>query len=490
MIFRPAGVRGRRAAPALIALLVVASPAAQTPPGRAALQEDLAAVLSAPILARSHWSVLIKSLDRGDVVYARNPGKLVLPASNMKVFTMAGAAERLGWDYRFETTLESNASIVDGTLQGDLIVRGSGDPSIALRDGVAAKAFDEWAQQLKSAGITAIAGGIVGDDSAFDRAELGRNWEWDDLAYGYAAPVNALTYNESLIRITATPGAKPGDPAVIAVAPPAGHGLTIVNRVLTAAAGEPEAFDFRRERGSPVLEVVGSVPIGSKEPAGLSASVDDPARFFVRSLRAALIARGIRVQGGNFVAATNFSQKRTVLARHRSAPLSELARTFLKVSQNLYGELLVKTIGRAAGEGTWARGQQAIAETFDAWGVPRDAYMLADGSGLSRMNLVSAEAVVKVLEHVYADPRHRTNFMEALPVGGKDGTLRNRLKAAWTVGTVQAKTGSISSGRALSGYVKTRGGETLVFSIVANNFSLPAWRIERVIDLIVEIIAR
>ena len=485
----PAAALGRLTAPAVIAALLVAAPAAHppAPPTRASLQRDLDAVLAAPILARSHWSVLVKSLDRGDVIYAHNPGKLVLPASNMKVFTLAAAAERLGWDYRFETTLESDAPIVAGVLQGDLVVRGSGDPSIDEHDAVARKTFDEWAEQLKGAGIIAIAGDIVGDDRAFVDNELGRAWEWDDLVYGFAAPVSALVYNEAVVRIAARPGAKAGDPAIIEVSPPAGHGLTIVNHAVTGAAGEPDTFDARRQHGSAVLELMGTVPLGIEEPTGVNASVDDPSMFFVQSLRSALIARGIRVEGSAFVAASTSTR---VLARHRSAPLAELARRFLKISQNLYGELLVKTVGRAAGEGSWARGQQAIGETFDAWGVPRDAYMLADGSGLSRMNFVSAEALVTVLGHIYADPRHRETFMQALPVGGQDGTLRNRLKASWTAGHVHTKTGSLTGGRALSGYLTTRSGETLAFAIVANNFNLPAWRIERVIDLLVEILAR
>lgn len=246
-----------------------------------------------------------------------------------------------------------------------------------------------------------------------------------------------------------------------------------------------------------MLEVVGTVPLASERPAVVTASVENPTLFFTRALRRALIARGIAVSGAaadrDELPADDPARLPTplrVLASHDSPPLTEIGRTFLKVSQNLYGELLVKKLGERAGAGTTARGQQAIRETLDGWGVPADSYILADGSGLSRMNFVSAEALVNILEHVYADPVQRQGFLQALPVGGEDGTLRNRLKAAWTAGHVHAKTGSITNARALSGFVTTRGGETLVFSIVANNFSLPAWRIERVIDLMVEILAR
>jgi D-alanyl-D-alanine carboxypeptidase/D-alanyl-D-alanine-endopeptidase (penicillin-binding protein 4) len=225
--------------------------------------------------------------------------------------------------------------------------------------------------------------------------------------------------------------------------------------------------------------------------------VENPTLFFARALRRALMTRGIPVRGPaadrDDLATDDPARLATslrVLATHDSAPLSEVGRTFLKVSQNLYGELLVKKLGERGGAGTTSRGQQVIRETLDGWKVPPDSYILADGSGLSRMNFVSAEALVNILEHLHADPVQRQGFLHALPVGGEDGTLRNRLKAAWTIGHVHAKTGSLTGARALSGYVTNRRGETFVFSIVANNFSLPAWRIERVIDLMVEIIAR
>ena len=487
------GVRARLAPLAAAVLLASGTIGAQRAPDRATLRRDIDAVMAAPLLSRSHWSIRVKSLDRGDVIYEQNPRKLVMPASNMKVFTMAGAAERLGWDHRFETTLETGAPIADGMLQGDLVVRGSGDPTIALRDDVAVRAFDDWARQLRDAGVSTIAGRIVGNDDAMEDEELGNGWAWDDLGYGYAAPVTALVFNESLVRVNARPGTRAGDPALIEVVPAAGHGLTIVNRVTTGEATEPESFAARRARGSPELELVGRVPMASEPVATLTASVENPTLYFARSLRSALIARGIRVEGDAADQdllppwdAIRSARPLRVLARHRSAPLTDIGRTFMKVSQNLYGELLVKSIG----SGTTAEGQRAVRETLDRWGVPRDGYILADGSGLSRLNFVSADALVTILEHLYADPRHREPFLQVLPVGGTDGTLRNRLRASWTAGNVHAKTGSITNVRALSGYLKTRSGEMLVFSIVANNFSLPAWRIERVIDLIVEIAAR
>jgi D-alanyl-D-alanine carboxypeptidase/D-alanyl-D-alanine-endopeptidase (penicillin-binding protein 4) len=455
-------------------------------------------VLAAPLLARSHWSVLVRSLDRDETVFAHDAGKLVMPASNMKIVTMAATAERFGWDYRFETTLESAAPVVDGTLKGDLIVRGSGDPSIALRDDVAGRTFDTWASQLRAAGIGAIDGRIIGVDDVLADEELGAGWSWDDMAYAYSAPVTGLMYNESLVRITLQPGSAPGSPALLDASPPGDHGLAIRNEVTTGPPASELTLDVTRERGSAILTITGSVPIDVAEPPAFSASVENPTAYFARALKTALGARGIAVRGEAVDAdllspndgAGSGDTGLRVLARYSSAPLRDTGRTFMKVSQNQYGELFVKLLGRAAGEGTTEKGQDAIRQTLDAWGVPGDAYVLADGSGLSRLNYLSAETIVRVLEHMYRDARHRDAFLQTLPVGGTDGTLRNRLKAAWTAGRVRAKTGTISNTRALSGYVVTRSGETLVMSIVANNFTLPGWRIERVIDLLVEILAR
>jgi D-alanyl-D-alanine carboxypeptidase/D-alanyl-D-alanine-endopeptidase (penicillin-binding protein 4) len=462
----------------------------------ARLRQDLRAVLAAPILARSAWSIRVKSLDRGDVIFDLNAGKLLTPASNMKILTMAAAAERLGWDHRFETTLESAAPVRDGVLDGDLIVRGGGDPSIALREDVAGIVFDTWAQELRAADIREISGRIVTNDGALDDVELGAGWAWDDMAFAYSGPVSAAFYNEALVRITLHPGDVEEAPAAIELSPPYDHGLAVLNQVTTGAAGTDVSLDVRRERGSRNLTVRGRVPVDVDEPPAFAVSIENPALFFASTLKTAFIARGIQVSGGaadgDALAIDDparSSENTRVLARHLSAPLTDTGRTFMKVSQNLYGELFVKAIGHAAGEGSTARGQESIRQTLDAWGVPRDSYILADGSGLSRLNYVSAEAVVRVLEQMHRDPRHRDNFRRTLPVAGEDGTLRGRLRAPWTAGRVQAKTGSLSYTRALSGYLVTRSGESVAFSILANNSSLPGWRLEEVIDLLVEILA-
>ena len=170
------------------------------------LQADLSSVFNAPIMARGVWGVDIRSAETGAVVFQHNADRLMMPASNMKILTLAAAAQVLGWDHRFATTLETSAPIENGVLRGDLVIRGSGDPTISTRGDRAKLVFDEWANALRAAGISSIQGRIVGDDQAFDDEGLGPGWAWDYLEAGYASPIGALQYNENVAELTVTPG--------------------------------------------------------------------------------------------------------------------------------------------------------------------------------------------------------------------------------------------------------------------------------------------
>jgi D-alanyl-D-alanine carboxypeptidase/D-alanyl-D-alanine-endopeptidase (penicillin-binding protein 4) len=444
-------------------------------------------------MARAVWGVDIRSLDNGESLYELDARKLMMPASNMKIATLAAAAEILGWDYRFTTTLETTASIEGGVLCGDLIVRGTGDPTINSRDGRAAAVILEWVDALRNAGISRIDGRIIGDDQAFDDEWLGSGWAWDYLQFGYAAPVGALQFNESTAQLRIVPGALPGDPAVAELSP--GAGLTILNRVQTAPAGSRETVDYRRFLDRPLLEVTGSVPAGAT-PVLRNVAAVNPTLLFIQSLKEALAAWNIPVAGDAVdlddiaVDLGNTAAERRVLATVQSAPLREIATVLMKASQNLYAETLVKAIGAAhGGLGTSAGGRTAIRGLLTEWGIPPDTYVVADGSGLSRYNYVSAAMIRALLERMYRDERHRDAFTRSLAVAGKDGTMASRMRRTRAEGNAIAKTGSIANVRSLSGYVRTRDGEMLVFSILANDFVIPAATVNWIADLAVEIIA-
>jgi D-alanyl-D-alanine carboxypeptidase/D-alanyl-D-alanine-endopeptidase (penicillin-binding protein 4) len=458
------------------------------------LRADLARVFGAPIMDRGVWAVDVRSLDTGERLYDLNAGKLMMPASNMKILTLAAAADTLGWDYRFTTTLETRGTVSGGVLHGDLIVRSNGDPSINTRDGRADAVLSEWTRALQAAGISSIDGRIIGDDQAFDDEGIGAGWAWDYLQYGYAAPVGALEFNENVATLTISPGAAAGDTAIVRVSP--GHGFSVLNHAVTGAAGSEDTIDYRRHIDRAVLDVTGSIPLGA-QTANRSVAVVNPTILFAQALKDGLIARGIAVGGDavdlDDIAAEMLMQgipERRVLVSTQSPPLHEIATVLMKVSQNLYAETLLKALGAAhGGLGTAEGGRLAVRRTLEAWGVPADAYVMLDGSGLSRYNYVTVAALTTILEHMYKDPRHHDAFMATLPIAGKDGTIATRMRGTRAEGNAVAKTGSISNARSLSGYVRTRDGEMLVFSILANDFVIPSATVNWIADLGVEILS-
>ena len=444
-------------------------------------------------MARGVWGVDVRSLESGERIYQLDAGRLMMPASNMKIFTTAAAAEILGWDHRFTTTLETSAPIEGGILKGDLVVRGGGDPTINSRDGRAPAILAEWMSALRAAGVTEITGRIIGDDQLFDDDGIGPGWAWDYLQFGYAAPVGALEYNENLAILSVQPGPQEGGGAIVTLSP--GAGLRLSSRVSTIAQGGTTDISYRRRLDEPILEVSGTITMGSAALTRTVAVVN-PTRFFAQSLKDALIDRGIRVGGEavdmDDIAAELLTQlrERRVLASTQSPPLREIATTLMKVSQNLYAETLAKAIGAARGGlGTYEGGLETIRKQLGAWGIPNDAYVIADGSGLSRYNYVSAGAVVDVLEHMYKDPKHKDAFVATFPIAGKDGTVSTRMRRTRAEGNAAAKTGSIANARSLSGYVRTRDGEMLVFSILANDFVIPSATVNWMADLAVEHLA-
>ena len=390
----------------------------------------------------------------------------------MKILTLASAAEVLGWEHRFETKLISSAAVESGVLRGDLIVVGGGDPSISERSDEPG-ALRALARQLSDAGVRIIDGRIIGDDDLFDDRGLGDGWSIDNLPYGYSAPVTALEYNEGSVDLVIRAGASAGDPVAIQVRPD-GSQLDIDNKLTTVAEHGTGMLTLQRLPGSSRVVVQGQIP-AKAAPFARTASVDNPTDFFVRAFRAALIAESIQVSGAamdidELSSKPNEAGAR-VLAVRQSPMLSDLAASMMKVSQNQYAEMLLKTIGKPAAR-----------DALRGLGVADDSYIMADGSGLSRYNYVTADALVRVLQQMHERPAHASWFVRTLPIAGREGTLARRLSGTPADGKVQAKSGTIDNARALSGYVQTADGKTLVFSIIANNFSSPPADIDAAAD--------
>jgi D-alanyl-D-alanine carboxypeptidase/D-alanyl-D-alanine-endopeptidase (penicillin-binding protein 4) len=471
--------------------LISVSLAAQSP--LALLQHDIDAVLAAPALERGFWGVLVKAVDRDEVLYSHNATKLMMPASTMKVVTLAAAAEKLGWDYTYSTRVFTTGKISEGILKGDLIVVGSGDPSIDDWDGAATQLFAEWATQLKAAGIRSIRGRIIGDDNLFDDDGFGFGWSWDDMARSFSASVSALQFNEGSVQLKIAPGRSIGSKAAITVVPDF-SGLAIDNHLTTGAAGGSPAV-MRRLPGSSRLEIRGSLPLRTRSFSE-TASVENPTLYFVTALRRALVAGGIEVHGPavdiDDLDSPPTHNAAVPIITYQSPPLSVLATTMMKLSQNLYAETLLKTIGIDSNDhptGTAQAGLDVIRSVLEGWNIDPAGMIQADGSGLSRYNYITPETMVAILTHIGRDPRLKSVFEATLPVAGRDGTLENRMKGTAADGNARIKTGSLTNVRAMAGYVRTADGDTLAFTLIANNFENSSNVISAAFDAIVDLLA-
>lgn len=462
------------------AVLALASPLAQavgqpSPPSVLHLQQDIETTLAQPVLERATWGVVVRSLSTGETLYSLNPHRLLMPASNMKVVTLAAAADRLGWNFSFETRLVAVGTIERGVLSGDLVVVGTGDPNLDDWDGQATRLFASWAKTLKASGISTINGRIVGDDNAIDDNWLGNGWQWDDLDQSFAAGIAALTFNENTVKLTIAPGPEESAPARVSLGSET-SGLTIRTSARTSAPSVASSIETRRLAGSRELEVRGTIPLGAP-PRSINVAVFNPTIYYVSALRAALVANGIDVRGDaadiDDISMPPVDSGRLILSYYSPA-LPVLGKTMMKLSQNLFAESFM-----------YATGVEAARGVFEGWGIPREEILIADGSGLSRYNLVTAEALATILTRVFGDERLREPFLASLPIAGRDGSLDNRMKGTPAEGNARAKTGSFTNARALSGYVRSAEGEPLAFSIIANNYNAPARLVDQATDSIV-----
>ncbi len=457
------------------------------------LQAELDTILSDPAFQNAHWGVMVQSVENGEVLYRRNARKLFMPASNMKLVTGAVALTRLGADHRFQTRILACGTVdtTSGVLIGDLVVIGGGDPAISGRfgGGDPLAIFDAWADSLHSKGITGVDGRIVGDDDLFDDVHIGPGWAWDYLGAAYAAEIGALLFNEGAMAIRFAPGDSAGDPADHQVVPATSY-ITLQGQAATTNDSTAVGLFASRRPFANDVDVGGAIWAG-RDSLMLYVAPHDPTLYFVTVLAETLQGRGIAVTGlpsDRDVVSADCDSSVTLFV-HLSPSLGEILQPFLKESQNQIGEMLLRYIGATTTDtGSVSGGRRAVSATLTSWGIPDDSYVYYDGSGLSRYNYLTPEAVVRLLRGMSRRQGFEV-FYDALPVAGVDGTLERRMVGSRAEGNARAKTGFISNARALSGYVATADGELLAFSIIANNFDTPVRPVEYVQDLVVERLA-
>jgi serine-type D-Ala-D-Ala carboxypeptidase/endopeptidase (penicillin-binding protein 4) len=421
-----------------------------------------------PGVSRAVWGIAVQSLDRRERLFTMNAGTLLVPASVAKLVTVATAADAVGWDYRYTTTLRAAGPIVDGVLRGDLLVVGSGDPSIGGRAG---DDLSGWVAALRAAGVGRIEGRIIGDDDLIDEPRPQLAWAWDDLGYTTGALFGALNLAENRSTVTIAPGPSSGAPAVVTVDPRLAFRV-VTNRVSTGPPGSLQLLWPEQRPGDTALTVAGFLPSGAP-PAQLAVAVGNPTLWFVSVLKGRLVRDGIDVSGDAIdiddVVAAPSRDAAIPIYTYRSRTLAEIAQPLLKDSINLYAEALMRL---NAAPGTFPTNDAALEglrTRLDGWGISTASYQLVDGSGLSRRDALSAEAVLSLLERM-ADPAAKSPFVTGLPIAGVDGSLSTRMKGTPAENNVRAKTGTMSNIRTLAGYVTTRDGERLAFVVLINNF--------------------
>src|SRR5262252_3744316 len=393
----------------------------------AELRSRIEEICRQPSLAPGFFAVKIASLDTGQTVFEQDANKFVRPASNMKLYTVTTAFDRLTPDYRFITSVYAKERPDKGTIKGDLIVYGRGDPSIAARfnNGDYFKGINDLADRVVAAGVKHIKGDLVGDESYFRGAPVGSGWEWEDLTWSYGAQVSALTVNDNAIDLNIKPGGTVGAPVSIVTGPPSASFMTIVNRATTSVRGSRSDLRIYRGLGTNSLEISGTLPVGDAGFVG-GVAIPDPALAFVSMLRDALLKRGVNIDGrvrtvnsrsgGSIVPdpilalvkLPDYMKPPVEIAGLPSPAFSSIAAQTLKPSQNQYTELILRTLGRtqvpASGDGSYrddeALGLDIVKTFLRQAGVGENDVALNDGSGLSRNDLISANTTVQLLTYM------------------------------------------------------------------------------------------
>ncbi len=435
--------------------------------------------------SRVRWGILIQTLSNSGTIYSRDAQKYFIPASNVKLLTTAAVLHQLGSQYRIRTSIY-------GTDQGFLRIIGRGDPSLTDTQ------LRQLAQQLSRRGVRQIRQ-LIADDNYFQGYTVNPSWEWEDVQADYGAPVNSLILNQNAVMLTLLPQQLGQKVRIVWADPTEATRWQIENESVTTKPGEPSSINVNRDLKGSILKISGQMAVDS-EPESVSLAVIDPIGHFLRHFRRAFLAEGIKDANTSAITAISDSISYKLrlsvapeLAAVESPPLSQLLVETNQNSNNLYAEALLRTLAANSNTpvtiSTTEMGLGVVKETLTQLGVDPTGYVLADGSGLSRHNLVSPEVITQTLR-VMAKSPFAPVYQGSLPVAGISGTLKNRFRETAAQGIMQGKTGTMSGVVALSGYLDAPNYEPLVFSIIVNQSDQPAAILRQAIDKIVLLLTR
>jgi len=453
---------------------------------RRALVAKLQGLVEVPALRRARVGVAVVDLSDGGWLFECEADQPCVVASNNKLATTAAALELLGPAFQFRTDVLAVGPIArDGALRGDLLVIGRGDPSISGRshDGKPTAVLEEWAEAVAAAGIKSVRGGILADDTYFDRQHLHPLWPKGQHAAWYCAPVSALSFNDNCVLLTVVPGPKRGSLALASVEPNTSY-VQLLNKCLTSRArlGGNQVLAHRRA-GANQISIRGEIRQGGA-PFRTWITVDEPALYTATVFREVLESKGIGVGGPvRLRAPTDHIRPSSCLELTTTASaLSDAVAVANRNSQNFYAEQILKTLGQVKlGKGTFASGAEVVAGFLREAGL-RGTFTYHDGSGLARANRFSPRQLVTLLAYMNGCRAGGLYLRSLAEPGAAAGTLARRLLPL--KGRLFAKTGYIAGASALSGYVETRAGRLLAFSILVNDFRCPLGEVRAIQDAI------
>ena len=472
--------RSRRRAPRPLAVPAAAPALRHTAPRSAeALASDLSFMLGSATRS-GEWGAMVVSLTRGDTLFTYQPGQQLLPASTMKLMTAAVALDRFGPDYQFSTDILRDGTLdADGTLHGNIIIRGDGDPALSNRflQGDPNAPMALLAHFVAGQGVRRITGDVIGDDSAFEPQRIPNGWLSRYLQSAYAAPVSSLSLNENVVWVAAYPGSGKGPARVVLEPSTTAFPLTSTVRTVPGSSGGKVSVVRTREG-----QIVARGWIGSRSvPRKYSLVVDDPAPFTAGAFRNALAAKGIQVDGTVRLSPTPAGAvKLTALP---SPPLDRLVSAMNRESINHYAELLFRNVARGTQRdalGSAENGEALLVRFLrERVGVPPGTIVAADGSGLSTLDRVTARSMTQLLGYAHQAP-WSSAFHASLPVAGQSEMLKQRMRYTPAHGNLHAKTGTTNEVISLAGYVTAHDGEVLAFTFIYNGTD--RWRARSAID--------
>ena len=460
----------------LIPMIVGAMPPAGAPGNPAHdLENRIRTVLTSGCLDPAKTGVEVVALDNGTEVFSKNPDLPLKPASNQKLFTSAAALAMLKPDFVFPTVFYSTRPVRQGVLDSDLYIKGFGAPDLV------GEFFWLMVQELYRQGLREVRGDLIADDSYFDPEERPAVWPQTVPEDSWvSAPVGALSFNYDVVTVRVSPGPTAGTRPSVELIPLAGF-FKLSNRAVTTSGRARLVVSRGFQQGVNTINVSGSIRVGSA-PVEVNKGIEEPSLYALAAFQELASKQGIAIRG---------KARRAVipadaieLFRFESKPLAAIVRDMNKHSNNFIAETLLKTLGAQFAEppGTRAKGLSVLKDYLTRIGVSPEQMSLADGSGLSHENRVSARALVTTLRAMNGDFELWPEFLSSLPVAGVDGTLQRRFRQEDLLRRVRAKTGKIAGVTSLSGYAVNEADETFAFAILMNDYRCGTETIKRLMD--------